>query len=123
MPRPSGTVGGQHAGGDRSRERAFAIDGHAGRVLPRGGTVWPLALGAGGGDMPSPVADVYRRPYEGTDVDPVAMQVYLDWEHGLVAQLGRDGTHGFTVLTPERRPARTEANDLERTTPVCGYGS
>jgi rhodanese-related sulfurtransferase len=23
----------------------------------------------------------------------------LDWEHGLVAQLERDGTHGFTVLT------------------------
>ena len=26
------------------------------------------------------------------------MQAYLDWEHGLVAQLKRDGTHGFTVL-------------------------
>jgi hypothetical protein len=32
------------------------------------------------------------------------MQAYLDWEHGLVAQLDRDGTHGFTVLTgPARR--------------------
>jgi len=26
------------------------------------------------------------------------MQAYLDWEFGLVAQLGRDGTHGFKVI-------------------------
>ena len=26
------------------------------------------------------------------------MQAYLDWEFGLVAQLARDGTHGFKVL-------------------------
>jgi rhodanese-related sulfurtransferase len=44
--------------------------------------------------------DVYRRPYEGTDVDAALMQAYLDWEYGLVAQLERDGTHGFTVLVP-----------------------
>jgi rhodanese-related sulfurtransferase len=59
----------------------------------------PLPLSAGPGEMPSPPVDVYRRPYEGTDVDPAVMQAYLDWEHGLVAQLERDGTHGFTVLT------------------------
>ena len=40
----------------------------------------------------------YRRPYEGTDVDPRAMQAYLDWEYGLVEQLRRDGTHGFFVI-------------------------
>ncbi len=40
----------------------------------------------------------YRRPYEGTDAPPEAMQAYLDWEFGLVAQLARDGTHGFRVL-------------------------
>jgi len=45
-----------------------------------------------------PVIDVYRRPYEGTGVDPDAMQAYLDWEYGLVGQLERDGTHGFRVL-------------------------
>ena len=39
----------------------------------------------------------YRRPYEGTDVDPRAMQAYLDWEYGLVEQLRRDATHGFFV--------------------------
>ncbi|MFJ3451423.1 rhodanese-related sulfurtransferase [Pseudomonas sichuanensis] len=41
--------------------------------------------------------DRYRRPYEGTDNPREAMQGYLDWEFGLVAQLERDGTHGFSV--------------------------
>ncbi len=56
-------------------------------------------LQSGPGEMLSPQIDVYRRPYEGTGVDPAGMQAYLDWEYGLVAQLERDGTHGFTVLT------------------------
>jgi rhodanese-related sulfurtransferase len=55
---------------------------------------------SGDGSMLSPPVDVYRRPYEGTDVDPALMQAYLDWEYGLVGQLERDGTHGFTVLVP-----------------------
>ncbi|SFP90691.1 rhodanese-related sulfurtransferase [Variovorax sp. 770b2] len=42
--------------------------------------------------------DRYRRPYEGTDAPAEAMQAYLDWEYGLVAQLGRDGTHHFKVI-------------------------
>jgi hypothetical protein len=41
--------------------------------------------------------DAYRRPYVGTAAAPEAMQAYLDWEHGLVAQLERDGTHRFSV--------------------------
>jgi rhodanese-related sulfurtransferase len=45
----------------------------------------------------SPI-DVYKRPYEGTDNSAQAMQAYLDWEYGLVAQLERDGTHGFHVI-------------------------
>ena len=45
-----------------------------------------------------PRSDRYRRPYEGTDNPREAMQGYLDWEFGLVEQLGRDGTHGFRVL-------------------------
>ena len=56
-------------------------------------------LDVGQGEMLSPALDVYRRPYEGTDVDPAVMQAYLDWEYGLVGQLGRDGSHGFWVLT------------------------
>lgn len=50
----------------------------------------------------SPPQDVYKRPYEGTDNAAAAMQAYLDWEFGLVAQLERDGTHGFTVYSPEQ---------------------
>jgi rhodanese-related sulfurtransferase len=57
----------------------------------------PLVGGPDG--ILSPPLDVYRRPYEGTDVGRDAMQAYLEWEYGLVAQLARDGTHGFNVLT------------------------
>ena len=42
--------------------------------------------------------DRYKRPYEGTNVSPQVMQDYLNWEYGLVAQLEKDGTHGFTLL-------------------------
>ncbi|RMV93026.1 rhodanese homology domain-containing protein [Pseudomonas caricapapayae] len=48
--------------------------------------------------LASPRIDRYRRPYEGTDAPREAMQAYLDWEYGLVEQLGRDGTHGFHVI-------------------------
>ena len=53
------------------------------------------------GQLPLPVPPSphrYRRPYEGTDNPHEAMQAYLDWEYGLVAQLARDGTHGFHVI-------------------------
>jgi rhodanese-related sulfurtransferase len=46
----------------------------------------------------TPPTDRYRRPYEGTDAPTQAMQDYLDWEFGLVAQLERDGTHCFNVI-------------------------
>jgi rhodanese-related sulfurtransferase len=71
-------------------------------VLAGGTAGWARSerpVQAGPGVLLSPVADVYRRPYEGTGVDAGAMQAYLDWEYGLVAQLERDGTHGFTPLT------------------------
>jgi rhodanese-related sulfurtransferase len=56
---------------------------------------------SGPGPQPAPPhagARRYRRPYEGTDAPVAAMQAYLDWEFGLVEQLGRDGTHFFDVL-------------------------
>ena len=40
----------------------------------------------------------YKRPHEGTDSPGSAMEAYLEWEYGLVAQLERDGTHGFHVI-------------------------
>ena len=70
-------------------------------VVDGGTSAWaaegrPLEAGEAG--VLSPRIDRYRRPYEGTDAPQAAMQAYLDWEFGLVAQLGRDGTHGFQVL-------------------------
>ncbi|HHG8772973.1 TPA: rhodanese-like domain-containing protein, partial [Raoultella planticola] len=70
--------------------------------LLRGGTAaWiaaELPLEHGATHLATARSDRYRRPYEGTDNSREAMQAYLDWEFGLVAQLERDGTHGFTVL-------------------------
>ena len=57
-----------------------------------------LPLVGGETDLLSPRIDRYRRPYEGTDNPVEAMQGYLDWEFGLVEQLGRDGTHHFRVI-------------------------
>jgi hypothetical protein len=57
-----------------------------------------LPVETGLGSALSAPEDVYRRPYEGTDNAPAAMQAYLDWEYGLVEQLARDGTHGFYVI-------------------------
>ena len=71
------------------------------RVLEGGTQAWAAAGGAletGETGLASARSDRYRRPYEGTDAPAEAMQAYLDWEFGLVAQLGRDGTHGFKVI-------------------------
>jgi rhodanese-related sulfurtransferase len=70
-------------------------------VLTGGTTAWAAAglpLEEGPTRLASPPIDRYRRPYEGTDNQDAAMQAYLDWEFGLVEQLGRDGTHGFVVF-------------------------
>jgi hypothetical protein len=48
--------------------------------------------------LATPVANPYKRPYEGIDNPREAMQSYLEWEFGLVAQLERDGTHHFRVI-------------------------
>jgi rhodanese-related sulfurtransferase len=70
-------------------------------VLEGGAAAWAATgrgLRTGEGRLLSPRIDRYRRPYEGTDAPREAMQAYLDWEFGLVAQLARDGTHRFAVL-------------------------
>ncbi|MBT9489843.1 MAG: thiosulfate sulfurtransferase [Rubrivivax sp.] len=68
------------------------------RGLTETGPWQPVA--PGGQPWPGPRTHRYQRPYEGTDAPRAAMQAYLDWEFGLVAQLARDGTHGFAVLCP-----------------------
>ncbi|MFS2114577.1 rhodanese-like domain-containing protein, partial [Herbaspirillum frisingense] len=70
-------------------------------LLEGGNAAWAqagLPLESGEQHLLSPRIDRYRRPYEGTDNAATAMQAYLDWEFGLVEQLGRDGTHGFFVI-------------------------
>jgi rhodanese-related sulfurtransferase len=70
-------------------------------VLTGGTNAWKMAghaLQAGPTHLISPPIDRYKRPYEGTGVAREAMQAYLDWEFGLVEQLGKDGTHHFWVL-------------------------
>ena len=70
-------------------------------VLAGGNAAW-FAAGfpseSGEQHLAVPRTDRYRRPYEGNDASFEAMQAYLDWEFGLVAQLRRDGTHGFRVI-------------------------
>lgn len=71
------------------------------QVLAGGTARWIAAdkpLERGETHLASARTDRYRRPYEGTDNPREAMQGYLDWEFGLIAQLQRDGTHGFEVL-------------------------
>ena len=70
-------------------------------VLTGGTAAWIAAgksLETGEARLAVARSDRYRRPYEGTDNPREAMQGYLDWEFGLVAQLERDGTHGFRVI-------------------------
>lgn len=70
-------------------------------VLTGGTQAWKAAgqsIKKGAIALLSDPIDRYKRPYEGTDAPHEAMQAYLDWEFGLVAQLGIDGTHHFAVL-------------------------
>ena len=63
-----------------------------------GGFGGVLEHGPGAAPKPRGPLGRYKRPYEGTDNMAAAMQAYLEWEYGLVAQLERDGTHGFFVI-------------------------
>ncbi|MBG6290746.1 rhodanese-related sulfurtransferase [Pseudomonas nitroreducens] len=76
-----------------SNKPVFLLDGGTGAWVAAG-----LPTEEGESHLAAPRIDRYRRPYEGTDNPREAMQGYLDWEFGLVEQLGRDGTHGFFVI-------------------------
>jgi rhodanese-related sulfurtransferase len=78
-----------------------ALTGKPVHVLDGGTAAWiraELPVESGETHLASPRIDRYRRPYEGTDNAREAMNAYLEWEYGLVAQLERDGTHGFFVI-------------------------
>lgn len=91
---PDGTAA-AYAAADAAR-----ISGRPVKVLAGGTQAWaaekPLTDQAL--DWLSPPIDVYKRPYEGTDNAAEAMQAYLDWEYGLVAQLANDGVSNFHVV-------------------------
>ncbi|APA85188.1 rhodanese-related sulfurtransferase [Paraburkholderia sprentiae WSM5005] len=78
-----------------------AATGRPVQVLRGGTNAWidaGLPVESGGMRMASPRIDRYQRPYDGAENAREAMSAYLEWEHGLVAQLARDGTHGFRVI-------------------------
>ena len=78
-----------------------ALTGKPVHVLEGGTSSWireGFAVETGDARLASARIDRYRRPYEGTDNAHEAMNAYLEWEYGLIAQLDRDGTHGFTVI-------------------------
>ncbi|HZZ12518.1 MAG TPA: rhodanese homology domain-containing protein [Paraburkholderia sp.] len=78
-----------------------ALTGKPVQVLSGGTDAWieaGLPVESGETRLASPRIDRYRRPYEGTDNAREAMNAYIEWESGLVAQLARDGTHGFYVI-------------------------
>jgi rhodanese-related sulfurtransferase len=73
-------------------------------VLDGGTRAWAQAgypMETGDTHLASDPIDRYQRPYEGTEAPPEAMQAYLDWEFGLIEQLGRDGTHHFRPLVAD----------------------
>ena len=82
---------------------AARISGRPVKVLSGGTAAWAAEhkLTAETADWLSPPIDVYKRPYEGTDNAAEAMQAYLDWEYGLVAQLANDGVSNFRVVRGE----------------------
>ena len=85
-------------------ELAVCIPGDV-YVLSGGTRSWGQAgldMESGEDNLASPPIDRYQRPYEGIAAPREAMQGYLDWEFGLIAQLRRDGTHHFQPLAPGR---------------------
>jgi rhodanese-related sulfurtransferase len=69
-------------------------------VLEGGTQAWATHghdVATGPEDLRSPERDVNHRDYFRTDGSDF-MQSYLDWEHGLVAQLERDGTNRFRLI-------------------------
>lgn len=73
--------------------KVFVLEGGTGAWIADG-----LPVTKGEERLASIRIDRYRRPYEGTDASRQAMEDYLEWEYGLVAQLDRDGTHFFEVI-------------------------
>lgn len=87
-------------------EELQQLSGKPVAVLKGGNAAWRtsgLPIEQGESLLLQPRNDRYRRPYEGSNNSVKSMQDYLEWEFGLIAQLERDGTHGFKVLQLNNR--------------------
>ncbi len=70
------------------------------RVLAGGTAAWRragLALKEGFENLADETEDIFWRPYERDGEVEAAMNAYLDWEIGLVDQVGRDGGADFSI--------------------------
>lgn len=86
-------------------EQAKNVSGGAVFYLKGGTAAWTEAgfpLETEGRWLSDPI-DVYKRPYEGTTNARKDMEAYIEWEHGLVAQLANDGVSCFNVVRRELR--------------------
>lgn len=100
---PEGVPDGLHRRRQREDDGADQQAREASVQLEGGNAAWISQGRAGEQGFPpvlAPRIDRYRRPYAGTNAPREAMQAYVDWEFGFVAQPARDGTHHFRVLKP-----------------------
>jgi len=70
------------------------------KVLEGGTAAWRTAglpLASGLENLADACDDVFWRPYDREEGAEAAMNEYLAWEHGLIAQVERDGTARFRV--------------------------
>jgi rhodanese-related sulfurtransferase len=87
-----------------------ALTGASVKVLDGGTGAWRAAglpLADGLENLADECDDVYWRPYDRDQGAELAMSDYLAWEHGLIAQVERDGTARFRVSAPWAKTATT----------------
>jgi rhodanese-related sulfurtransferase len=80
-----------------------ALTSAAIKVLDGGTAAWRgagLPLASGLEHLADACDDVFWRPYDRAQGAEAAMNEYLSWEHGLIAQIERDGTARFRVAPP-----------------------
>ena len=90
---PDGVFAGV-AAGDVSDPNARTVSVLAGGTKAWQGAGYPIEVGEDPCRKEEP-ADIWYKPYERRDAVEEAMQAYLDWELGLVAQVKKDGCATF----------------------------
>jgi len=90
---PDGVFAGV-AAGDVTDPNARTVSVLAGGTKAWQGAGYPIEVGEDPCRKEEP-ADIWYKPYERRDAVEEAMQAYLDWELGLVAQVKKDGCATF----------------------------